>query len=99
MSGNPSIRNRMGKVEGKPGSATKVGSEWLGWRGTIAHPDSPAGGGGPGHFSRVRLAQREPGALPSPWRPGPLQPIPLQEHRLLDLPICRLLRIRVPWAC
>jgi hypothetical protein len=78
MSGNPTIRNRTGKVEGKPGAATKVGSEWLGWRGTIAHPDSPAGGGWPGHFSRVRLGQREHGTLPSPWRRGPLQSIPLQ---------------------
>lgn len=50
----------------------------MGWRGTIAHPDSPAGGGGPGHFSRVRLAQRDQGTLPDPARPGPLQSIPLQ---------------------
>ena len=64
-------------VEGIAGKATIVGREWLGWRGVIAHPNSPAGGGGPGHFVQPSLAQLHTATTPSPWAPGPLRATPL----------------------
>ena len=62
---------------GESGEATRIGSEWSGWLDRVAHPDSPAGGGGPGHFSTIPLRLDE-SDLPSPWRPGPLAAVPLQ---------------------
>jgi hypothetical protein len=50
----------------------------MGWSGGVAHPDAPAGGGGPGGFSRPTLAQADVGELPDPWQPGPSQPLPLE---------------------
>jgi hypothetical protein len=39
--------------------------DWLGWSGEVAHPDAPAGGGGPGSFAHTQLAP-PPGLLGSP---------------------------------
>jgi hypothetical protein len=62
---------------GESGDVVRVGSEWSGWSGRIAHPDSPVGGGGPGHFSRMPLGQRD-SDLPSPWSPRPAPAMPLE---------------------
>jgi len=62
---------------GESGDAMRVGSEWAGWSGRVAHPDAPVGGGGPGHFARMPLGQSD-SDLPSPWRPGPVTAIPLE---------------------
>jgi len=76
MSRQTSLRG--GKAKGVPGAAQKLGSEWLGWRGVVAHPDAPAGGGGHGHFLLRRVAQRKPATRPSAGRPRPIAPVPLQ---------------------
>lgn len=54
-----------------------MGSEWFGWSGRVTHPNAPAGGGGPGHFGRSQLAERDLD-LPSPWTPRATREIPLQ---------------------
>ena len=33
---------------GKAGRASRIGSDWIGWDGSVAHPDAPQGVGGPG---------------------------------------------------
>jgi hypothetical protein len=66
-----------GVAHGERGQSTQVGSEWQGWSDRLAHPDSPAGGGGPGHFARLPLGQSD-GDLPSPWQPRPTTAVPLQ---------------------
>jgi len=38
------------RVNGQPGRVVSVRPEWIGWKGDIAHPASPAGGSGLGHF-------------------------------------------------
>lgn len=63
---------------GESGEVTKVGAEWLGWSGFVAHPNAPAGGGGPGHFAQAGPAREVGGDLGSPWRPGPAQLVPMQ---------------------
>ena len=73
----PDARSDRIRAEGRPGQAIIVGREWLGWRGVIAHPNSPAGGGGPGHFAKPLLAQLDAGTMPSPWAPGPVRSTPL----------------------
>ena len=40
------------RLYGEPGGNKEVDPQWIGWNGERAHPRSPAGGGGPGHFSR-----------------------------------------------
>jgi hypothetical protein len=55
-----------------------VGTEWVGWSDTIAHPGARDGGGGPGHFSRVALADSGAADLPSPWQAGPIGSVPMQ---------------------
>lgn len=62
---------------GESGQVTRLGSEWSGWSERVAHPDAPAGGGGPGHFARSPLGERD-SDLPSPWTPAPAADIPLQ---------------------
>lgn len=47
-------------AEGRSGGVTKVGIEWRGWAGIVAHPNSLLGGGGPGFFRRISIAQLEP---------------------------------------
>jgi len=43
---------------------------WIGWRGTAAHPDAPAGGGGPGAFSGAgSLGHTPPTVLVHPESP------------------------------
>jgi hypothetical protein len=63
---------------GRPGTSVRVGREWVGWTDRVAHPDAPAGAGGPGSFSRMPLVDaNEVSDLPSPWQPGPTGPEPL----------------------
>jgi hypothetical protein len=62
---------------GESGDVTRVGAAWSGWSDRVAHPDSPAGSGGPGHFSRSLLGGDD-SDLPNPWSPGPAPAIPLQ---------------------
>lgn len=53
----------------------KVASQWVGWTDRIAHPDAPAGGGGPGYFATADGGYGTPRAadgIVSPDRPGPL---------------------------
>jgi len=64
---------------GKSGQSRRVGSDWIGWDGSVAHPDAPQGGGGPGFFAeggggfdgdtetRARRSDQ-----PDPEQPGPL---------------------------
>jgi hypothetical protein len=65
-------------LAGKRGRAIRVSTDWQGWAGDVAHPDAPAGGGGPGGFVRAIAGDPELGSLPDPWQPGPAQAIPLQ---------------------
>jgi hypothetical protein len=46
--------------------------DWAGWQGHVAHPDAPAGGGGPGGFKRagtLGVDPSGPNALPNPLAP------------------------------
>src|SRR5262245_43128000 len=48
---NPGHRNW--RSEGRAGEGVSVSESWKGWGADVAHPDSPAGGGGPGGFGRA----------------------------------------------
>jgi hypothetical protein len=57
--------------DGPPDPKTR-NPDWAGWQGHVAHPDAPAGGGGPGGFKRAgALGVDPPGpnALPNPLAP------------------------------
>jgi len=63
---------------GRPGTSVRVGTDWVGWNGIVAHPNSPLGSGGPGGFSpRFPLNADSGSDLPSPSQPGPLGAVPL----------------------
>lgn len=65
-------------VAGRPGTSVRVGEDWVGWSGIVAHPDSPLGSGGPGGFSpRFPLNADSASDLPSSMQPGPLGAVPL----------------------
>lgn len=57
-----------GCAGGEPGSVIYVDREWWGWSGLLAHPDSPAGGGGPGHFRAAGPVQGHEGGDVRAWR-------------------------------
>lgn len=75
-----------GKVAGRAAESRRVGAEWSGWSGQVAHPDAPAGGGGPGFFAEAGGGLESSGApsdrgsdLPSPWQPGPYNELDNEE--------------------
>jgi len=75
-----SRKPKIGKGEGQSGDSVKHDPSMVGWLGHIAHPDSPAGSGGPGDFrSNQPLTVRDDptGALNVP---GPLQHIPMSDE-------------------
>lgn len=57
---------------GKPGKSTRVGEEWAGWSGHVAHPRAPLGSGGPGDFAPTAPLKAADADLPSHLEPGPL---------------------------
>jgi hypothetical protein len=67
----------MGSGAGDP---TTPDREWVGWQGHVAHPDAPAGGGGPGGFKRAGTLGADPPAHDT--LPSPLAPV--AKSRLLD---------------
>lgn len=49
--------------EGLAGELRRLDAGWHGWSGRVAHPDSPLGSGGPGHFrSASPVGAADPGA-------------------------------------
>jgi hypothetical protein len=52
-----------GSAWGRATRGTRLSSDWVGWTGLVTHPDSPLGGGGPGHF-RSALASNDQLANP-----------------------------------
>lgn len=65
-------------TEGKGSVPVPLNPNFVGWLGQIAHPDSPAGGGGPGEFTQVRLEPGDKATVPAAGTRGPVQAIPLQ---------------------
>lgn len=61
---------------GVPGSSENQDPEFVGWLGQVAHPDSPAGGGGPGGFTRSPSPLTERHVPTSDKIPGPVQFVP-----------------------
>ncbi|MCB1915321.1 MAG: hypothetical protein KDG52_06345 [Rhodocyclaceae bacterium] len=64
---------------GKAGRASRIGSDWIGWDGSVAHPDAPQGVGGPGYFDAGgggfgNDAENRDlrSGRPDPEQPGPL---------------------------
>ena len=64
---------------GKVGKASRIGSDWIGWDGNVAHPDAPQGGGGPGYFDtgggefgNGAVDRDARSGRPAPEQPGPL---------------------------
>src|SRR5215471_15677091 len=55
----PSAAGDVGQIE-------PIGKTWEGWRGRLAHPDSPQGGGGPGFFAQTGGSERRREV--NPWR-------------------------------
>jgi hypothetical protein len=58
------------QLGGLAGDERRLDASWMGWSGRVAHPDSPLGSAGPGHFRAAAPAGSvEPGA-PSRQRIG-----------------------------
>jgi hypothetical protein len=70
-------RTRVARTAGRPGTFVRVGPEWIGWTDRVTHPDARAGGGGPGHFTRMPLGPADESDLPTPWRDAPTRAAPL----------------------
>jgi hypothetical protein len=64
-------------TEGEGTELPQIDSEWLGWTGRVAHPDSPLGGGGPGFFSRLPIMGRSAFEVPSARPLGSHDDIPV----------------------
>lgn len=52
-------------LAGAAAPALRVRDEWVGWKGVVAHPESPLGGGGPGSFRSASPLGQGPAARPS----------------------------------
>jgi len=63
-------------VQGQGGTVKTQDPDYVGWLGQVAHPDSPAGGGGPGGFLRSSSPITETPFPASDKTPGPVQFIP-----------------------
>jgi len=69
-----------GFAEGQGYVPVPLNPNFVGWLGQLAHPDSPAGGGGPGEFTQVHLEPGDNATVPSAGTRGPMQVIPLQDE-------------------
>jgi len=66
-----------GSAGGESGDTEQADPSWAGWAGDLAHPGSPAGGGGPGGFTGSGPAVGVDGAAPAAGAPGPLLAVPM----------------------
>jgi hypothetical protein len=64
------------RTQGQGGTSKTQDPDYVGWLGQVAHPDSPAGGGGPGGFQRSPSPMAETPFPASDKPPGPVQFIP-----------------------
>jgi len=67
---------RYGRAQGQDGSFETQDPDYVGWLGQVAHPDSPAGGGGPGGFLRSPSPMTDTHVPASDKTPGPVQFVP-----------------------
>ena len=67
-----------GFAEGKVGDSVQQDPNFIGWMDRLAHPNSPAGGGGPGEFTPGRPVAAEGAIIPAAETPGPRQFVPMQ---------------------
>jgi hypothetical protein len=67
-----------GFAEGKVGDSVQQDPNFTGWMDRLAHPNSPAGGGGPGEFTPGRPVAAEGAIIPAAETPGPQQFVPMQ---------------------
>jgi len=65
-------------ADGQIGDSEQQDPNYIGWMGQVAHPDSPAGGGGPGGFSRSWSEESEGISLPLGKTSGALQIVPME---------------------
>ncbi len=61
---------------GESGDSEQPDPSLAGWAGDLAHPDAPAGGGGPGGFAAGGPAGAVDVDAPAAGAPGPLQVVP-----------------------
>jgi len=64
------------RTQGQGGTVITQDPDYVGWLGQVAHPDSPAGGGGPGGFLRGPSQLSDKPFPASDKVPGPMQFVP-----------------------
>ena len=60
-------------VEGQVGDSVYFNPHCVGWLGQTAHPNSPSGGGGPGHFVQTHPVAADHSTTPDITDSTPLQ--------------------------